>query len=384
MTSSSDLTRGSLRRLVASSKRDAHRVTELRELLRTFDGQSAPVWDDAISVMHDLIGMEQSALFVFRRVDDGVGVDRLHIAGATQPVVDVKTITDAHFRKVRIWALYDPKNPETAQQNRALVVGPSAEHLAASAGARGQGQKAIAAKLGIEPHQLEERLVAFDHTDRTMLKPIGWSGRKQLRALLCDSGELLGWLGGMAQDVSPKQEALLGAIIPAFLERIRLERRLAATSIAVAGFDAAFQAIEAPAFLLRESGAVMHTNAAGRNALAEDGMAERLADAVHGRTTLEGLSITPLLSRGSPPHFLAVVRRPPHVREKVARAIAQWSLTPREGEVCFELALGRSNKEIATRFGCAESTVEVHVTRLLSKAESASRLELVARLWRSL
>jgi len=58
-------------------------------------------------------------------------------------------------------------------------------------------------------------------------------------------------------------------------------------------------------------------------------------------------------------------------------------LTPRQAEVLTHLATGKTNKAIATILGCAEGTVELHVTALLAKFECSGRTELVARFWMS-
>jgi DNA-binding NarL/FixJ family response regulator len=42
---------------------------------------------------------------------------------------------------------------------------------------------------------------------------------------------------------------------------------------------------------------------------------------------------------------------------------------------------GHSNKEIATTIGCAEVTVENHVTELLRRSGAKSRTDLVGRLF---
>lgn len=68
-------------------------------------------------------------------------------------------------------------------------------------------------------------------------------------------------------------------------------------------------------------------------------------------------------------------------RDRVARAAAAWGLTRREAQV-FELLLrGQSNKEIAAALGCAEGTVELHVSHLLRKSGAASRMELASQFW---
>jgi DNA-binding NarL/FixJ family response regulator len=62
-------------------------------------------------------------------------------------------------------------------------------------------------------------------------------------------------------------------------------------------------------------------------------------------------------------------------------ARVRWALTPRQCEVLERLAIGDSNKEIATSFGMSVRTVEQHVAEILKRAEVDSRLRLVARFW---
>jgi DNA-binding NarL/FixJ family response regulator len=67
--------------------------------------------------------------------------------------------------------------------------------------------------------------------------------------------------------------------------------------------------------------------------------------------------------------------------ERVTAAVASRGFTPRQAQVVGLLALGRSNKAIASELGCAESTVEIHVTAVLRKSGCESRCEFVARFW---
>jgi DNA-binding NarL/FixJ family response regulator len=44
---------------------------------------------------------------------------------------------------------------------------------------------------------------------------------------------------------------------------------------------------------------------------------------------------------------------------------------------------GETNKAISARLGCAERTVEVHVTHVLGKAQVESRSALIAKFFQS-
>jgi DNA-binding NarL/FixJ family response regulator len=66
---------------------------------------------------------------------------------------------------------------------------------------------------------------------------------------------------------------------------------------------------------------------------------------------------------------------------RLDHAIELWRLTPRQAEVLRLVVRGDSNKDIARVLGCAESTVELHVTQLLRRSEAGSRTQLVAQFW---
>jgi FixJ family two-component response regulator len=53
------------------------------------------------------------------------------------------------------------------------------------------------------------------------------------------------------------------------------------------------------------------------------------------------------------------------------------TLTPREREVCMQVAAGRLNKQIAADLGASEKTIKVHRGRALAKLEVSSVVELV-------
>ena len=149
-----------------------------------------------------------------------------------------------------------------------------------------------------------------------------------------------------------------------------------------AALAAVLEEIPSAAFVLWADGRIACDNRAGHSAreLAPDSIDSGLRESLGGRS--EAYRVTPILAPGAPRHFLAVqagggVDPGP----RVAGAAARFGLTPRQAQVLGLLALGRSNKAIGSELGCAESTVEIHVTALLGKSGCGSRLELLSRVW---
>jgi DNA-binding NarL/FixJ family response regulator len=68
---------------------------------------------------------------------------------------------------------------------------------------------------------------------------------------------------------------------------------------------------------------------------------------------------------------------------RVAAATRAYRLTRRQSEVLLHLSSGQANKEIARALGCAEVTVESHMTQLLRKVGVDSRGQLISRFWSS-
>ena len=66
---------------------------------------------------------------------------------------------------------------------------------------------------------------------------------------------------------------------------------------------------------------------------------------------------------------------------QLERVATRWGLTPRQRKTMQLVATGMTNKEIANAVGCAEVTVEYHVTSLLRRAGASNRTMLVSRFW---
>jgi two-component system, NarL family, response regulator len=69
---------------------------------------------------------------------------------------------------------------------------------------------------------------------------------------------------------------------------------------------------------------------------------------------------------------------PPLVGSKLAKRVADRSLTTREMEVIREVVRGKSNKEIGSRLNISESTVKVHMTHILDKLQVTGRAEAIS------
>jgi DNA-binding CsgD family transcriptional regulator len=87
------------------------------------------------------------------------------------------------------------------------------------------------------------------------------------------------------------------------------------------------------------------------------------------------------------PHTMMMVaeRAPDPIRRalpaEIARVARQWSLSPKQRLVIAELVMGKRNKEIAEALGCAEVTVEYHLSAIRKKTGLGGRAALIARFW---
>jgi DNA-binding NarL/FixJ family response regulator len=147
------------------------------------------------------------------------------------------------------------------------------------------------------------------------------------------------------------------------------------------------EAVPSAAFIVSAAGEVVRSNTAGASALRRQPRKtrERLEAALEGRT--EGARVSALAARRDDEHALVVFElddlddAPPRSTrdDRVESVSNAWQLSQREREVLTQIVRGRTNKAISESLGCAVRTVELHVTRLLEKSGSSSRLDLAAR-----
>jgi DNA-binding CsgD family transcriptional regulator len=149
-----------------------------------------------------------------------------------------------------------------------------------------------------------------------------------------------------------------------------------------AAFTVALEEISSAAFVVWADGRIACSNRSGRAACERSPsfVASGLLASMRG---LGGaFRVTRIPVPGAQDHFLAVqVGGTVDPGPRLAAATASHGFTPRQAQVAGLLALGRSNKAIAGALGCAESTVEIHVTAVLGKSGCGSRCELVSRFW---
>jgi two-component system, NarL family, response regulator LiaR len=78
-----------------------------------------------------------------------------------------------------------------------------------------------------------------------------------------------------------------------------------------------------------------------------------------------------------------VARGKPYIDPGVSRALVQGArpedLTPRELDVLRQIALGRSNREVAESLGIGEETVKTHVGHVLGKLQVENRAQAIVQ-----
>ena len=150
-------------------------------------------------------------------------------------------------------------------------------------------------------------------------------------------------------------------------------RLLGEGPLAKVALEAALLLLEPPAFIASASGTVLFKNAEGEKKLllSRDRMRSQLANAIAGLGDPSAEAhalVTPLRCEGKPTYYLVVFRPPASPAEDVSHAAGLWELTKRQGEVLEMLAEGFANKTIAARLGCAERTVETHLSAIFQKS----------------
>ena len=305
---------------------------------------------EVVSWLPRLLRADQACAFLIRSDGPRKWLDFFH--GSRMPAGIRNAYAKWLATAPKNFASYDPARPDPRQRNVAL----RRQELEAITR---RGPPAVA---------------------RSFLPRFALSESDQLRMLVCEGPSLLAWVGAFrAGSFSRDDVRLLDSVGPALQRRLALERRLGEAQQRAQEVGAALDGVAAAAFILGASGAVLHANEAGRSMLDRDrrGLEGRLAAALRGAEPSvqlarldsdSGLRLAIVPHAGDPEPLVAVAR-------------ARWLLTPRQAQVLRLVGQGLSNRAVAAALGCAEGTVELHVTALLEKADCQSRAHLVAKLW---
>ena len=340
------------------SRHDLDRVEALRASLGTLPIGGPPALAWLSGPLQELLRSPHVVTYSYRPRGEGVGVDVFSIAGESAPRCPnerAHRIYDDYVATKRLdFQAFNPTRPEPSQRNRVLSL---AELLALAHRAR-------------VPVQDE------------LLADFGDSFRDQLRVVVCDGPSFLAWVGAFqAAPFDARQRMILSRLVAPLQRRLLAERALYELPALRAAFDAAFEAIAGPAYLVSAAGRIEHANAAGLALLeAEPDTRLALREAASAGVS-ERFALSRLDGPSVPLRWLArrQGRAAPREVECVEHARRRYGLTPRQVAVLRMLVEGRSNATIAAELAISERTVEDHLRAMFDKAGADQRTQLVAQ-----
>ncbi|KFE62289.1 LuxR family transcriptional regulator [Hyalangium minutum] len=366
--------------------RDKGLIADLQGRLDTVE-PGADVLHGLMDGLREGLRAERMVAYGVELAPDHYAASFCHSAGFPQPQGELLGTLNGFLRQQpNPWGYFDPARPAAAQRNRALHFRPHEEtetretplhDLKAGAWRR----------LGIGPTEEARVRERVTGGTVTLYRQLKMEHMFQLRALVCEGSTLLAWVGALrSEPFTPREQRLLQELVPSLQRRLELETRLREAGLLGSALEAALEALGQPAYVLSSKGRVVYANSAGR-ALAErasPSLAEIIRRHGQGEPPPPGTSVTALQVRGLSPHYLVVDRSTEaQASARVHVLASRWGLTVREAEVLEHIIQGTSNKAIAARLGCAERTVEVHVTHVLSKAQVESRSALIAKFFQA-
>jgi len=349
---------------VKVSREDRQRVREITSALERIELASASSLPFVVSALRELVGAYSATAYRVRISGEGIRIPTLHMQWAStsvghrsQPFLDYVHTTQLQ------WG-YDLRRPETAQRNRIV--------------ATGDPQLLLRGLIPVPPNVSPRELPSIEDYLR-VLAQVGWA-RPSARVLVCDGPSLLAYVGFCSdEDTTPRQRALLRALVPSLRRRLIAEASLGAGELWRVALGAALEQIGSPAFVLDADGAIAAANRAGHDWYDRD--RPEVAETLRDRPP--ALEVTPFVGGGERGSLCVYRGEAPGHGAHVRAAAARWQLTPRQTEVLALLARGHTNARIAAELGCAEGTVEIHVSRILGRAQVESRAALIAELlWR--
>ena len=358
---------------------------DLRTLLETVE-PGTDVIPRVVSALREALHAERGLMY---GVD--VGPERYqssfaHYAGFPPNMPPARECLDPFLGSLKDpWGYFNPACPQPAQRNQVIQFRPAVAQEPATHQPRDERLDPWR-QLGISPEEQEQMHARVRSNLSAFLRRFGIDQMVYLRVLVCEEASLLGWVGVMrSEPFGAREVEMLRELTPVLQRRLRLDTRLREAGLLHAALEVALEALGQPAYVVTATGRVAHANAAGRSRLEREGaghVAEALTRHLLGEPGGGRLSVTPLRLEGAAPHYLAVPRDDaPRTFARLHELGASWKLTARETEVLGHLLRGESNKTISGKLGCAERTVEVHVTRILAKARVESRSALISKVF---
>lgn len=236
----------------------------------------------------------------------------------------------------------------------------------------------------------EELLVSRIY--REVILPSGLHLHRQPRVLVCDGPSLLAWFGAFHdREFTPAQKQKLAALVPAFQQRLKIERELAGVARTRAVLEHVLDQIGAPAFVIDARGVILEASTSGMELLdsrRRDVLAA-LSDAIARHRVARGTNTPDLLSfeltriseAGTPVSYLAVLRSgstDARISAAVASAASRWQLTRRQREVLELVVRGVATPTIAATLRVSARAIELHLTALFARAEVENRSALIS------
>jgi DNA-binding NarL/FixJ family response regulator len=317
----------------------------LRHELAHVSGDGRPVTPRLLAPLARHLDSTHALSYAFRLGAGGIDLDYYVTHGP-----DVETwpgdFGAAFRREPRGYLAYDPQRPEARQRNRAVVV--TAEHMAG-----------VVDRSPASYRELARRYRLVLQAD-------------QLRLLVCEGPVLLAWVGvvrvgGYDEEVKARLQRLAAPL----RRRLVCDLRMGIDR-APAALDVAMERLGTPAFIVRDDGAVAHSNRAGRALWDADPAALRAG--LRAPRGDGSWSVTRIAAAGQPQHRLVIrTAAPPRAPERVAELRSRFRLSARDAAGVLAVAAGKSNKEIAAELRCSESTVEGHLTRVYQRTGRAGR-----------
>jgi DNA-binding CsgD family transcriptional regulator len=334
----------------------------LRELvasLSRLDGSGTALELVAAGVAQATLS-EQSMVYTLERPEEQLEVGVALSSGLVQPLVRSVLSNGLVAKNKKVFA-YNPTRPEPRQRNRALTF-----------------QELTVLNGGVSFGMVQEGYPR-----------LGVGGSDNMRILICDGPTLLAWVGVFREEaLGSREQRLLQQLAAPLKHRLLLDLHLERAQLRAAALDVTLELLPYEAYVVHISSRrvrVVLANRLAHTALDTNRSAvhEALRRATAAPNDSSEFTVLSFIERGLPDYALITRRtgRVDRLTHNLAIARQRWGLTPRQMQVLALLARGLANKTIALQLECAESTVELHVTALLSRTQSESRAALVASLW---